>query len=71
MCRSLEEFRENYLRIKDSTPPPDAGDPGPSTRPTVTGPQTGDEEEGSETSYESDPDHKPQRFRLGVKREEY
>ena len=71
MCRSLEEFRENYLRIRDSTPPPDAGELGPSTWPTVTRPQAGDEEEGSETSYESDPDQKPQRFWLVVKREEY
>ena len=71
MCRSLEEFRENYLRLRNTTPPSDAGDPGPSYRPTKTEPQTGGEEDASETDYDSDEDHQTQRFQLVVKRKEY
>ena len=65
MCRSLEEFREAYLRIlrEDQQQPPPVDNIGAAkVEPRAQG-ETSDDDD--------DDDHQPKRFRLVVKREEY
>ena len=60
MCRSLEEFRETYLRLTQEPPPePDVVGPVFKTEPS-------EDDDGDDETH-----HQPGRYRLVVKREEY
>ena len=61
MCRSLEEFREAYLRLTQEPPP----------EPDVVGPVLKTEPNEDDDDDDDETDHQPKRFRLVVKREEY